>query len=130
MNFYAALALIAFASYLILGVLVLLHEAKRPLNRVFFYYSLAAAIYSFTEFGYLQAESFETASFWLKARSLWPFTFASALHFHLELTGALKLRYRSKILAVVYLPAFIFSSLDFFTDQITGTANLRNGIWS
>ncbi|MFK7921171.1 MAG: ATP-binding protein [Bacteroidia bacterium] len=130
MNFYAALALIAFASYLILGVLVLLLDAKRPLNKVFFYYSLAAAIYSFTEFGYLQAESFETASFWLKARSLWPFTFACALHFHLELTGFLRGLNKNIILAGVYLPAMGFFCLDLFTDKITGLPILRHGIWS
>ncbi|MEM7369595.1 MAG: ATP-binding protein [Bacteroidota bacterium] len=129
MNFYALLALFAFFSYLFLGYLVLLLDRKRPINQIFFLYSLAAAAYSFAEFGYLQAESYETAWIWIKFRSVWPFTFATALHFHLWLTKRVKWVRHPVRLLLIYLPAIFFACTDLLTDRVSGTPVEQYGLW-
>lgn len=129
MNFYALLALFAFFSYLTLGYLVLLLDRKRPINQIFFLYSLAAAAYSFSEFGYLQAESYNTAWIWIKVRSVWPFTFATALHFHLWLTKRMAWVQRPLRLLLIYLPAISIALLDLLSQWVSGLPIEQYGVW-
>lgn len=129
MNVYAFLALLAFFSYLALGFFVFQLDSKRPLNRIFFFFSLATAAYSFSEFGYLQAESYETAWLWIKVRSVWSFTFALALHFHLIFTRKYFWTKSPLRMGLLYVPAVLIFVVDLFSTWITGTPVMQYGVW-
>lgn len=129
MNVYAFLALLAFFSYLALGFFVFQLDSKRPLNRIFFFFCLASSAYSFSEFGYLQAESYETAWLWIKARAVWPFTFALALHFHLIFTRKNFWTQSPLRMGLLYFPAILIFIVDLFSTWITGTPVMKYGVW-
>lgn len=130
MNAYALLALFSFLSYLFIGFYALHLNDKAKLNRLFFIYSLVAAVYCFAEFGYLQAESYENVFIWLKVRSFWVLTFAVALHFHLVFIRGKEFEKPVISYVLIYgLPLFLFLA-DIFTEKVTGTPVELNGIWT
>ena len=130
MNFFALLALCSFVSYLVIGFFVIGLDNKRLLNRLFLLYSICAAIYSFAEFGYLQAESIERAEFWLKVRAFWVFPFAIILHFHIIYTRQPSWMRSLWINFLIYFPAFFLFFFDVFTYKVTGHAILKGGIYT
>ena len=104
MNIFALISLLSSGVSIFLGNFVLYQNPKSTLNRVFFICSLSLAYWSFTEFGYRQAETYETADFWLKTVSFWPFTIAFILHFILVFTEKSKLLKNSATYLFIYIP--------------------------
>lgn len=113
-----------------MGMFVVHYDEKRALNRIFFVYCLVSSVYSFSEFGYLQAESYQTAHFWLKVRSVWVFTFALALHFHFLFTERESWKKVSFKTISIYLIPIVIYIADVFTYQVTGTPILVGDIWT
>lgn len=130
MNVYAALALGSYLSFFFMGVFVIYLDKKKYLNQVFLLYAISAGIYCFAEFGYLQAESYDTTQFWLKVRSFWALTFAIALHFHMIFSEKKKWIYSWWRMAIVYLPGLIFFFADLFTHRVTGFPVFTGTIWT
>jgi PAS domain S-box-containing protein len=118
MNAFALLSLFASILTFCLGVLILLRDPRNPLHRVFMLLCMFLAFWAFTEFGYRQADSAETASVWLRASSLSFLVAPLALHFVLIFTGEAKL-FRSQITYLfLYLPALMFAVLGITTDVL------------
>lgn len=94
-----------------LGVFVYLRDPKSALNRSFFLYCLAGSLWSFTEFGCRQAESFDRALFWLRAGALMSSAVPLELHFVIHFTERTwperKLTY-----FLLYAPALAMSILE------------------
>ena len=130
MNIYAALALLSCFSFSLIGWFVLYLNKTKFLNQIFFLYTLVAGIYCFAEFGYLQADSYKTAHFWLKVRSVWPITLALALHFHLLFTEKYKWVNSYLFTSLIYIPGIFLFIVDLGSYQITGIPILIGEIWT
>ena len=74
--------------------------------------------WSFSNFMMYQADSAQTAYFWVKAMVIWPFFSALMLHFTLVFTES-NLLNNKKIYAIMYLPATVFAIIDLTTDWIS-----------
>lgn len=120
MNLYAFLALLSCVSFFAIGVLVFTLDTKSRLHRLFFLFCASAGVYSFAEFGYLQAESYETAFLWIKVRSVWVFTFAFALHFMLLFTEKKWWLQRKFTYILLYGVPTVLFVLDISTFLVTG----------
>ena len=130
MNVFAVLALCSFISYSVIGFFVIHLDSRRLLNKLFLIYSVCAAIYSFAEFGYLQAESAERAEIWLKVRAFWVFPFAIILHSHLVYTKQKGWLASKWVKFLIYFPAFFLFFFDLFTYKVTGHAILKGDVYS
>ena len=71
----------------------------------------ANAYWAFCQFMMSQTSSFETAFFWSKVLTFWPFLVALLLHFTLAFTESDLLK-NKLIYPALYLPALIFSLID------------------
>jgi PAS domain S-box-containing protein len=99
---------------------VLSKDTKSPANRAFAIAALTAAYHSITEFGLRQAETMDTAEFWLKVLSGWPVVFVVLLHFVLTVTN-IRGRLRLALYTFAIVPALILVSVTATTDLfITG----------
>ncbi|KYK31667.1 MAG: PAS domain S-box protein [Theionarchaea archaeon] len=120
MNIYAGLSLLVSYVFLLLGTYIYQKDSKEELNRVFMVFCAVLGYLAFIEFGYRQAEDFNTAYIWLKAASVWPFTIAISLHLVLIYTRKVTLLRKRIIYFLIYAPAFFFFLLDLTTDQLSG----------
>jgi PAS domain-containing protein len=68
---------------IVLGIFVYAREPQEPVNKMFLYYCLLVAWYSFTRFGQLTASSAGSADMWIRLGGIWPFQIAVVLHFTL-----------------------------------------------
>lgn len=97
--------------------------AKNPDTKtaIIFLATMATATYwALGEFFIWQSTSYEGVRFWLKFSSFWPVLAVLAIHFILAFTSN-PLSERRKLpllLALLYLPAFIFSALGSFTETM------------
>ncbi|GAA5261983.1 histidine kinase N-terminal 7TM domain-containing protein [Methanocalculus sp. MC3] len=103
-----------------LGIFV---YAKNPDTKtaIIFLAAMATATYwALGEFFIWQSTSYEGVQFWLKFSSLWPVLAAFAAHFILAFTNnpLSERRYLPHLLAILYLPAVIFSTLGSFTETM------------
>ena len=80
---------------------------------------LLDAYWALTEYGHRSAHNYETALFWLRVATLWPFSIAVSLHIVLIFTEHYKLLKNKLIYILLYLPALGFSVLDLTTDEIS-----------
>jgi len=117
MNVYAWLSLSASVVCLCLGITVYSFNRKSLLNKLFVLASIATFFYSFTSVMMWQAGSFESASFWNKMGSIWPFSEALVLNFALVFTGNKWLKNKLSYV-FLYLPAALFWLIDLFTNLI------------
>ncbi len=103
-----------------LGIFV---YAKNPDTKtaIIFLAAMATATYwALGEFFIWQSTSYEGVQFWLKFSSLWPVLAAFTAHFILAFTNnpLSERRYLPHLLAILYLPAVIFSTLGSFTETM------------
>jgi PAS domain S-box-containing protein len=108
MSAFALISLVASAITILLGTFVYSRNPRGALNRVFFLYCLLGALWSFTEFGYRQAESFSRALWWLRASGLAIFAMPLELHFIIHFTENKWLE-RKPIRFLLYVPALALS---------------------
>jgi PAS domain S-box-containing protein len=119
MNIYASLSLSASAVCLGLGIVVYYFNRKGLLNKLFILGSIVAFFYSFTDVMMWQSSNYETAYFWNKMGSMWPFFVVLVFNFALAFTESKWLKYKLTYL-VLYLPAAVFSLIEFSTNLING----------
>jgi PAS domain S-box-containing protein len=99
-------------------------DKKATLNKLFMAILIFNAYWGFSEFMMFQADSAQTAYFWVKAMVIWPFLSALMLHFTLVFTKS-KLLNNKKIYGLIYLPATIFAVIDLTTNWISALPVLR-----
>jgi PAS domain S-box-containing protein len=119
MNAFDWLSLAASVTCISLGVVVYSFNRRALLNKLFLIASFFAFFYAFTDVMMWQASSFESAYFWNKVGSVWPFFVVSVVHFALAFTGSSWLKKRVTYL-LLYLPAVVFSLIEVFTNLING----------
>lgn len=102
---------------LLLGIIVYHFNEKASLNKIFFFTSLAAFAYYFTTVMMWMSNNFESALFWHKMGTIWPFFVALVLNFALVFTNAKWIKKRRNYL-LIYLPAVAFFLIDLLTFQI------------
>lgn len=120
MNIFSVLSLLAFASYLLIGVNALKLEPKQRINRLFLTLCVSMAIWSFAyAFVYVSPADH---SFWIKISAIgWCSYSALALHITLLFTKNKALD-NHIVLPLIYSPGFIFfgvSTLMFWPNQPT-----------
>jgi PAS domain S-box-containing protein len=120
MNPFALLSLLSCAVVFILGSFIFLRDTRKPLNRIFMALCASLAFWSFTEFGYRQADSFETAYFWLKLSNLSFIVAPVLLHFVLVFTEESKLFKTRLTYVFMYSPALIIILVSLTTNMIGG----------
>jgi PAS domain S-box-containing protein len=108
MNVFALSSLVTSEMTALLGIFALYKNPRGALNRAFFLYCWAGSFASFAEFGYRQAESFTTASFWLRVSSLALLAAPFEVHFVLCLTKKTKLLESKLTYLLLYVPALVF----------------------
>lgn len=119
MNIYVFISLSAFFVSFILGISTYCRNPKSPLNSIFMLFCLSISWYAFSEFNLRQAENYETAYFWLKVSSLWPFIVALGLHFVLVYAEKMKQVKNKLFLFFVFLSALILVLLDLTTSLVS-----------
>ena len=120
MSIYAALALGDAVIALLLSSFVFYRSPRVGLTRVAVFMGLLTASWSFAKFEWRQAETFESAQFWIRAGAGWPMAVAAAMHLALLFTGQTRVL-RSKVTYVLlYGPAAVLSLLVATSDLVTG----------
>ena len=112
MNFFAFSSLFAATVTFALGVFVLANDTEKDINKIFFLYCLTGSFWTFSEFGYRHAESYEVALFWFRASSLALPVIPLQLHFVLYFTGRRKFAKNILVYGILYLPPLIFGIID------------------
>ena len=115
MNFYALISLIAFMICFFLGNFIYHKNPKSHLNIMIALLCILVGFLAFTEFEYRQAESIQTAYFWLKISSLWPLVPSFLLHISLIFTKSTILKNKLSYV-LIYLPAVIIITLSLTTN--------------
>jgi len=110
-NIFALFSLLSALVCLSLGWFVFHQGSGKALNRVGALFCVSAAWWAFTQFGYHQAGSLETARFWLKLGLLWQFTIPLLLHLVLIFTEKWKLLRGEFAYLLLYVPAAAFALL-------------------
>jgi len=113
-----------------LGYLVWLRDPRNIVNRTFTVFCALAAYLSFTGFGLYQADSLQTAYFWLKAGTFWPLLLPALLHFALAFTGQSKLLRKRATYVILYAPALVFSFLGLTTGLLLSGPTKEYWGWS
>jgi PAS domain S-box-containing protein len=103
-----------------LGVFVLAKNPASAANRLFFAMMLGATYWALGEYLIWTADGADGLRFWLKVSAFWPVVIAIAVHFILTFTGRppAQEKHPALLLALLYIPALIFSLLGIFTDTI------------
>ena len=115
-----------FVVSLAVGIVVFYQNKKKILNIIFGCSCLFVSFWSLSEFMYRQADSYATASFWIKVRALaWTYPLAFLFHFLLVFTKKTKWLKAKMTLPLIYGPAVLFSAVDVGTYSITGRPVLK-----
>lgn len=104
----------------IIGSFTLRENSRSFQNRLFAALCFVVGYISFTEFGYRQAETPETAYFWFKLSLITPILIPIMLHFIAIFTRWSNWRLLKGIIIFNYLSAVFFILLDLFTGTISG----------
>ncbi|MGF3522774.1 MAG: ATP-binding protein [Candidatus Bathyarchaeia archaeon] len=102
----------------LLGMFVYSFGRKELLNRLLAQALIVNGYLAFVGCMLAQAASSETAYFWSKMYSFWPFLIASVFHFTLAFTGNSLLKKKSSFL-LIYGPALTFFLVDLNTNLIS-----------
>ncbi len=125
MIIYALLSLIACIVSLTLGSTIFFLNKKALLNRLFALALLVNAYWAFGEFMMRQASTLETALFWDKAISFFPFFFTLLLHVTLIFTESDLLKSKLTYF-LLYFPALFFSLINLTTNLMFGLPVLKS----
>jgi len=125
MNVFDWVSLSSAAVCLCLGIVVYYIDRKALLNRLFVLASIAAFFYSFTTVMMWQSSNPESAYFWNKMGSVWPFFVALVTNFALVFTGSKWLKNKLTYL-VLYLPALVFWIFEVSSNMINGPPIMKN----
>ena len=118
MNFFAFSSLLAATVTFALGVFVLSNDSGKAINRIFFLYCLTGSFWTFSEFGYRQAESYKVALFWFRASAISLPVLPLQLHFVLYFTERRKLYKNIFVYAILYIPPLIFGLVDLLNENL------------
>jgi PAS domain S-box-containing protein len=119
MNIFILLSLFSSLTLLFLGNWVYSLDKKKPLNRIFLILCLSLSYWAFTEFMLRQADTPDTAYFWMKMSILWPFTLSLFVHLALVFSEEKKLLANKLTYLLIYGPAVFFSIVDLATNLIS-----------
>ena len=121
MNYYPIISILAFSMCFFLGAFIYQKNTKNELNKMVALLSILVGFLALVEFLYRQAPNFETAYFWLKISTIWPFVPSVLLNIALILTlkeDTLKIKYYF----LIYLPAIIITTLALPTNLLINGA--------
>ncbi len=104
MNYYALISFLISLVSVFFGLFVFEKHKKSPLNRIFLILCLFLSYSTFVEFMYRQSDIRDTAVFWIRLNSFWPFIFPIILHFVLVLTERIGKKFRWPLRITLYLP--------------------------
>ncbi len=117
MNVYALISLTAFMVCFFLGNFIYHKNPKSQLNKMIALLCILVGFLAFIEFEYRQAETIQTAFFWLKISSLWPLVPSFLLHISLIFTKSKFLKNKITYI-LIYLPSIIIILLSLTTNLI------------
>jgi PAS domain S-box-containing protein len=112
MTAFALVSLLTSAVTIFLGTFVFYRNPNETSNRVFSLYCLFGACWTFTEFGYRQAESLVRAASWLRVSALGTLVVPLELHFVLCIAEKKKLLEKKSTYFLLYTPTLVFFILD------------------
>lgn len=121
MNFYAIISLIAFMICFFLGNFIYHKNPKSQLNILVAITCIFVGFLAFIEFEYRQAETIQTAFFWIKISTLWPIVPALLLHISLVFTKSKYLKNKLTYI-LIYLPPIIIILLSLTTNLLFNNA--------
>lgn len=105
MKIFALISLIAAFTCFFLGNFIYYKNPENRLNKLVAFLSILVGFLAFVEFGYRQAETIDTAIFWLKISSLWTFVPSILLNIFLVYTNKDELLKRKITYLLIYTPA-------------------------
>lgn len=121
MNGFALISFLAFMVCFFLGNFIYHKNPKSQLNKIIALTSIMVGFLAFVEFQYRQAETLQTALFWLKISTLWPIVPSLLLHTSLIFTNSRYLKNKLTYL-LIYLPGIIISAIGLSTNLLIGGA--------
>lgn len=129
MNVYSILPLVSFLANAILGLYILYRDPKGKLNILYSLIAFSVACWSLGDFLVFTAENPAAAIYWEKLSTLGSaFVPPMLIHFSLVFTKS-KIASR-KILYLLYVPALLFIYVNFTTNLISGSVELKYwGYW-
>ncbi len=129
MNVFALVSLVAFMVCFFLGNFIYHKNPKSRLNTIIALTCIFVGFLAFVEFQYRQAETFQTAFFWLKISTLWPLVPSLLLHVSLIFTKSSYLKNKLTYL-LIYLPGIAISALGLGTDLLISSASKEYWGWT
>lgn len=126
MNVFALISLIAFMLCFFLGNFIYHKNPKSQLNIIIALTAIVVGFLAFTEFEYRQAETFQTAFFWIKVSTLWPIVPSLLLHISLIFTKSRYLKNKLSYI-LIYLPSIIIVTLSLTTNLLLN--NILKEYW-
>jgi PAS domain S-box-containing protein len=127
MNIFVLLSLISSVILFFLGNWVYSLAKKETINKVFLFLCMALSFWAFTEFMGRQADSLDTAYFWLRASALWPLAIGLFVHFALVFSEEKKLLAKKLTYILIYGPAVVFMIIDSTTNLVS--TGLIKEVW-
>jgi PAS domain S-box-containing protein len=121
MNYYPIISILAFSMCFFMGAFIYQKNSKNELNKMVALLSVLVGFLALVEFLYRQAPNYQTAFFWLKISTIWPFVPSVLLNIALVLTlkeDTLKHKYYY----LIYLPAIIITTLSLTTGLLLNGA--------
>ncbi len=121
MNYYPIISILAFSMCFFLGAFIYQKNSRNELNKMVALLSILVGFLALVEFLYRQAPNYQTAFFWLKISTIWPFVPSVLLNIALILTlkeDTLKHKYYY----LIYLPAIIITTLSLTTGLLLNGA--------
>ncbi len=129
MNFFSLLSLLASLISFFLGSFILSKNPKDKKNFSFFLFALINGILSFSEFEFRTAETYETAYFWYKTYTIWPFSLSISLYFIKNFINHKNTLLSKLIYSLIHLSALILFLIDLLTDYISAKPTLAYWGW-
>ncbi len=129
MNIFALISLVAFIICFFLGNFIYHKNPKSQLNIIIALTCIFVGFLAFIEFEYRQAETFQTAFFWLKISNLWPIVPSLLLHVSLIFTKSPYLKNKLTYL-LIYLPGIAISAVGLSTDLLISGASKEYWGWT
>lgn len=112
-------SLLAFFTSVLLAFYVYLRGTHILLNRIFFVMCILDGFASFFFYELRSAESIESAWFWIRFLSFWPFILATGAHFIVVYTRRQKLIKSKLFYVALYLPAALLMYVEVATKYYT-----------
>ena len=116
MNVFALTSLIAAVICFFLANFIYYKNPENNLNKLITILSILIAFLAFTEFCYRQADTLNTAFFWLKLSTLWPFVPAILINIYLVFTGRSEsIKHKFSTYFLIYTPAVLITIIGLAT---------------